>query len=133
MSTTTRWKLHLIGVARASFDELLEDYEDFLRQQGLRQWSKDDPRALEVRGLYKSDRTDRTYWSYLDEPEMAANCAVCLIHQVNFLLDRQIKSLETSFIKEGDYGENMRRKREEEKKRRLGGMGMRGFYDKRRD
>ncbi|MBI2624576.1 four helix bundle protein [Candidatus Parcubacteria bacterium] len=132
--TSEKGELKLLGVARASFQELLEDYEDFLRQRGLRQWGKDDPEAKAVRGLvYRSDRTDktnksdksdRTYWtyrSYLDEPETAANAAICLIHQVNFLLDRQIRALEEQFVKEGGWTERLFQKRIEERKRQIWG------------
>lgn len=126
--TSEKSELYLLGIARASFQELLEDYEDFLRQRGLKQWNKDDPQALKVRNLYKSYQSDksyqsyptyRTYQSYLNNPESAANCAICLINQVNFLLDRQIKSSETQFIQEGGYTEKLRQQREEEKKKRL--------------
>ncbi len=99
--TSERGELKLLGVARASFQELLEDYEDFLRQRGLRLWSKDEPAALAVRNLYKSNMSNWTYKSYLENPEAAANAAICLIHQVNFLLDRQIKSLEEEFVRVG--------------------------------
>jgi four helix bundle protein len=59
-AVSSQTELRLVSVARASLDELLLDYEDFLRQRGLPQWSKDDPRALEVRrvGLHWSDRSD---------------------------------------------------------------------------
>jgi len=63
--TSKKGELKLLGVSRASFQELLEDYEDFLRQRGLEQWSKDDPRSLEIRNIsYKSNRTYKTYKSY---------------------------------------------------------------------
>jgi four helix bundle suffix protein len=51
-------EIKLLGVARASFEELLEDYLDFLRQHGLSIWAKDDPRALAIRNLYKTHRSD---------------------------------------------------------------------------
>jgi len=91
----------LVAVARASLSELLEDYEDFLRQQNFPQWDKNDERAAEIRKLvYEEDRLDKLnrlnkfelYRPYLQSPEAAANCAICLIHQTNFLLDRQLKS-----------------------------------------
>ena len=59
-------KLKLTGVARASLEELLLDYQDFLRQRGLRLWPKDSPQALAVRREYReqpsdlSDRPDRS-------------------------------------------------------------------------
>lgn len=130
--TSQKSELHLLGVARASFQELLEDYEDFLRQRNLPQWEKDSPEAREIRNMsYRTNRTYMTYRSYMSGAATAANVAICLINQVNFLLDRQIKSLEERFVKEGGYTEKLRRQREAEKKRKLG-RDMRGFYDKRR-
>jgi restriction system protein len=118
--TSEKSELKLFGVSRASFQELLEDFEDFLRQRGLKQWDKNDPRAIEIRNLsYKSTKTYKTYQSYLNNPESAANCAICLINQVNYLLDRQIKSLENQFIETGGYTEKFRQQRENENKKRL--------------
>ena len=59
-ATSTQTELRLVNVARASLDELLLDYEDFLRQRGLRQWEKDDPEAQEVRGVGKKAQTDQS-------------------------------------------------------------------------
>lgn len=118
--TSEKSELKLLGVARASLQELLEDYEDFLRQHGLKQWNKDDLQAKEIRNL--SYRTNRTYWtykSYLENPESAANVAICLIHQANYLLDRQIKAAEKQFINEGGYNEKLARQRNEVKKREI--------------
>ncbi len=109
--TSEKSELKLFGVARASFQELLEDYEDLLRQRGLRQWTKDSPEAREVRELvYKSDKS---YWFYMSDPEKAANAMICLINQVNYLLDRQIKAAEEKFLKEGGYTENLYKRRME--------------------
>ena len=47
-ATSTQTELRLVNVARASLDELLLDFEDFLRQRGLGQWEKDDPEAQAV-------------------------------------------------------------------------------------
>ncbi|MBI4991866.1 MAG: four helix bundle protein [Candidatus Harrisonbacteria bacterium] len=113
-------ELHLLGIARASFQELLEDYEDFLRQRGLNQWTKNDAETIAIRQLsYKSNRSYMTYRSYLDKPETAANVAICLIHQTNFLLDQQIKSLEKQFIAVGDYSEKLTHQRNEQKKKEI--------------
>lgn len=118
--TSQKSELYLLGVARASLQELLEDFEDFLRQHSLRQWRKEDPIAEQVRQLaYRTNRSCGTYKSYLGNPETAANTAICLIHQANFLLDRQIKILEEKFIKEGGYTEKLHQQRLQERKRRL--------------
>jgi len=92
------------------------DYEDFLRQRGLSQWAKDDPRAREVRDVGKTKRrdptdptdwTDYAGWMNHADPAIVANGVICLIHQANYLLDRQIAGLEHSFIQEGGYSENL--------------------------
>jgi len=106
--TSKKSEIKLLGVSRASFQELLEDYEDFLRQRNLSLWSKDSAPARAVRQLaYKSDKSYRTYRSYLSSPERAANCAICLINQANFLLDRQIQTLQEKFIQQGGWTENV--------------------------
>lgn len=110
--TSKKTELKLVGVARASLEELLNDYEDFLRQRRLPLWGKEHPRAKGVRALsYWSDRSYETYKTYLSEPEAAANCAICLIHQANFLLDRQLAALEKAFLEEGGFTERLYRER----------------------
>lgn len=102
--TSKKTELKLVGVARASLEELLLDFEDFLRQKGLGLWGKDHAKAKEVRGLcYRKDR------SYIekDSPEIAANTMVCLIHQTNYLLDQQLRSLEKKFLKEDGFTERL--------------------------
>jgi len=55
--TSRKTELKLVSVARASLEELLLDYQDFLRQRGLPLWEKNHPRATEVRKLaYGSNR-----------------------------------------------------------------------------
>ncbi len=119
--TSEKSELKLLGVARASFQELLEDYEDFLRQRNLRQWGSGEPTAQEVRQLaYKTNKSYGTYMSYMEDPEKAANTAICLISQTNYLLDKQISVAEAQFVKTGGYTENLFRKRNQERKRILG-------------
>ncbi|KKR57587.1 MAG: hypothetical protein UU05_C0026G0010 [Candidatus Curtissbacteria bacterium GW2011_GWA1_40_47] len=110
--TSKKTEIKLVGVARASLEELLVDYEDFLRQNRLKLWEKDDPEARKVRALaYTTDRSHKTYKSYLEDPESAANCLICLIHQANFLLDRQLEALEKDFVEKGGYTENLFKRR----------------------
>lgn len=109
-------EIKLIGVSRASFEELLEDYKDYLRQHSMRQWDKDSSEAKFVRSLvYKTDRTYETYRPYLQDPEKAANVMICLINQTNFLLNRQLDSLEEKFVTDGGYTENLLKKRLQKK------------------
>ena len=110
--TSKKSELKLVGVARASLEELLLDFEDFLRQRGLALWSKNHPMAQEVRRLaYEKNRTYMTYRSYVEESsaEVAANTLICLIHQTNYLLDQQLRQLEEAFLKEGGFTERLYR------------------------
>jgi len=88
-------ELKLAKIARGSLEELLEDYEDFLRQRGLSVWGKDSVKAQGARSLaYKSCKTYKTYKAYMNSPEDAANVIICLINQTNYLLNQQIRKLE---------------------------------------
>jgi restriction system protein len=112
--TSKKTELKLVGVARASLEELLLDYQDFLRQKGLALWIKEDPRAQKVRELcWKENRSYSTYKTYFEESssEIAANAALCLIHQANYLLDQQLRALEKTFVEEGGFTEKLYRVR----------------------
>ena len=117
--TSKKTELKLIGVARASLEELLLDFQDFLRQKELPLWEKDDAKAKEIRALaYRSNRSYSTYKTYFEEqePEIAANAAISLIHQTNYLLDQQLRSLEKEFLKEGGFTEKLYRARSQARK-----------------
>jgi four helix bundle suffix protein len=120
-ATTSQTELRLVNVARASLEELLLDYEDYLRQRKLRAWVKDDAEALAVRAVGRElDRTDGTdradpvahyqvyaRWLEHNDPGVVANALICLIHQTNYLLDQQISALERDFVKGGGYSEQL--------------------------
>ena len=114
-ATSKKTELKLTGVARASLEELLLDYEDFLRQRGLAMWAKESPEAMAVRREYKSDESDRSDGSDKSDPycirtagaETAGNTLICLINQASFLLGRQSRKLEQSFLNEGGFTERL--------------------------
>lgn len=116
--TSKKFELKLISVARASLEELLVDYQDYLRQHNLPLWGKEHPKAKEVRGLcYRKNRSYETYKSYIEgTPEIAANTMICLIHQTNYLLDQQLRALEKEFLKEGGFTERLYRVRSQTRK-----------------
>jgi restriction system protein len=119
--TSKKTELKLVNVARASLEELLLDYEDFLRQRGLALWNKDHPTAHAVRKLvYSSNRSYGTYKPYIEEaqPEIAANTLICLINQTNYLLDQQLHQLEQQFLEEGGFTEKLYRTRLQARKNR---------------
>ena len=136
-ATSSQTELRLVNVARASLDELLLDFEDFLRQRGKRQWKKGDPEARQVRAVGarrdrtdRSDPTDRTdpaahwrayaRWLEASDPAVVANAVICLIHQANYLLDQQIAALERQFVQGGGYTEQLAAARLVERGRRRG-------------
>jgi four helix bundle suffix protein len=101
-------------VARASLEELLEDYRDFLRVRGLNLWPKSSREALFARKLgAQKDVSYKAYETYIETrpPEVVANILICLIHQTNYLLDQLIRKLEKSFVEEGGLRERMTRAR----------------------
>lgn len=118
--TSTEMELKLTNVARASLEELLLDDQDFLRVRDFPLWEKESKEALYVRKLGRTENESyETYRTYMETrpPEILANIAICLIHQANYLLDRQIKRLEQDFLKKGGLRENMTRARLDYRKR----------------
>jgi len=112
--TSKKLELKLVGVARASLEELLVDYTDFLRQRGLEQWHKDHEKSVFVRKLcYRPNMSYLTYKIYVETkgPENAANTMVCVINQANFLLDKLLKQLDRAFLEEGGFTERLHRLR----------------------
>jgi restriction system protein len=112
--TSRKTELKLVGVARASLEELLLDYEDYLRKHGLVLWGKDHSKARAIRKLaFEKNRSYSTYRTYIEESasEVAANTVICLIHQTNYLLDQQLRHLEKQFLEEGGFTERLYRQR----------------------
>lgn len=109
--TSTETEIKLTSVARSSLEELRVDYEDYLRVRNLNQWSKDSREAQYVRDLRgESYEVFRTF-AETRSADVVANVAICLIHQANYLLDRQIRHLERAFLQSGGIRERMTRER----------------------
>jgi four helix bundle suffix protein len=120
--TSKEMELKLTNVARASLEELLADYEDFLRVRNAAMWEKSAKEAQYVRKL--GARPGVTYTAFREFAEtrpsdVVANIALCLIHQANYLLDQQIRRLEKDFLKEGGLRERMTKARLESRARNL--------------
>lgn len=137
-ATSKKTELKLTNVARASLEELKLDYEDFLRQHGLRLWGKDDPETLMLRSAKleniaqlrrlaavlvgrlsdqsdQSDKADKADVSDREslKAEVTANCALVLIEQATYLLNRLIERLARDFVNEGGFTERLYRVRTE--------------------
>jgi four helix bundle suffix protein len=122
--TSKETEVKLTNVARASLEELLVDYEDYLRVRDLPQWDKNSKEARFVRKLGNKSHT--TYESYREfcetrPAEVVANIAICVISQANYLLDQQLRKLEKDFIKEGGIRERMTRARLQQRSKSDGG------------
>ena len=121
--TSKKMELKLTSVARASLEELRLDYEDYLRQRGLAQWPREDPRRTELIAVRPATADDVAAWVRdvhgrsgqsgrgTTFPEIAANGALALLAVACSLLDRQITTLEKNFVEEGGFTERLYRVR----------------------
>jgi four helix bundle suffix protein len=112
--TSKATEIKLTNVARASLEELLEDYRDFLRVRGITEWTRDHPYTRRLRELNRQPNT--TYETFQkgiehSDPAIGANVMIGLIKLTNYLLDRQIRHLERAFVEEGGLRERMTRAR----------------------
>jgi len=135
-ATSSQTELRLLNVARSSLEELLLDFEDYLRHRHLAMWAPDSPEAMAVRDVprrFKQDRSDQSdltdltdqkrwalyaLWLEHDDSAVRANAILCLIHQANYLMDRQIAALEKQFIEGGGYSEQLAAARLVERQKR---------------
>jgi four helix bundle suffix protein len=119
-TTSKEMEIKLTNVARASLEELLEDYRDFLKVRDLRIWDKNSTEARYVRKLSQGEGVCYdTFREFVDTrpAEVVANIAICLVHQANYLLDQQLKRLEKDFLQDGGLRERMTRLRLQERDR----------------
>jgi four helix bundle suffix protein len=103
-------ELKLTNVARASLEELLTDYKDFLRINHLNYWDKNHKFYPHLSKLItKPDATYDTYRKGIEslDPEVSANVMIGLISLTSYLLAKQIQSLERKFLQEGGLRERM--------------------------
>ncbi|MDA1141970.1 MAG: four helix bundle suffix domain-containing protein [Planctomycetota bacterium] len=120
--TSKEMEIKLTNVGRASLEELLDDYKDYLRARDLKIWDKDSKEAKFVRNLGR--KTPLSYEDFREfvetrPPEVVANIALCLIHQTNYLIDQQLIRLEKDFVNEGGLRERMTRVRLQHRKKQV--------------
>jgi len=112
--TSKETELKLTNVARASLEELLADYQDFLRVNGLQEWDARHPYALRLRELNRLPDSDHeTFRKGIEHenPEICANVIIGLVKVCCYLLDRQLESIEKEFLEQGGIRERMTRAR----------------------
>ena len=113
-TTSKETEIKLTNVGRASLEELLADYRDYLRVRDHQLWDKDSREARYVRDLgRRAPQTFELYREFVETrpADVIANIAICLIHQTNYLLDQQLKTLEKEFIEHGGLRERMTKAR----------------------
>ena len=102
--------------------ELLVDYEDYLRTRRLRQWANDSVEVAKMRELGSRHNDSAFYREFIStrSDETIANIAIVLIHQADFLLYRQLKAAEREFVDDGGFREKMYRVRVSEREKKFG-------------
>ena len=108
-TTSMETQIKLTNVARASLQELLEDYEDYLRVRELVKWDKDSSKALQAREFCTTHLDDAYYRQAVKvrSDETVANIAIILIHQADVLLQGLINRQQSDFLAEGGIREQM--------------------------
>ena len=112
-ATSNKTEIKLVSVAKASLQELLEDYEDYLRTRGHRQW-EEGSKELEAMRRLGREHNDAPFFMNLVQtrpPETIANMAIVLIKQADYLLFKQLQRLADDFLEEGGFNERMMRMR----------------------
>lgn len=117
-ATSKEMEIKLVNVAKASLQELLVDYEDYLRTREHRQWELDSIEMKKMRELSRNQNQSAFYMEMIKvrPPETIANMVICLIKQTDYLLAKQLKALENQFLKEGGFKERLFKLRKENRK-----------------
>ena len=117
-ATSKETEIKLVNVAKASLQELLIDYEDYLRTRNHRQWENNSVELLKMRELGRKHNDSAFYMPLVmvRPPETIANMAICMIKQTDYLLFKQLKSISEDFLKNGGMRERMTRMRLDRRK-----------------
>lgn len=117
--TSKETEIKLTNVARASLEELLIDYRDFLRTNNLDEWESNHPFTLRLRELNRNRNASYdTFRKGIENPDPAicANVIIGLIKVATYLLSQQIAKLEADFLIKGGLRERMSNARRDVRK-----------------
>lgn len=108
-ATSTKTEIKLLNVAKASLKELLEDYEDYLKTRGQRQWEKESREYEAMRRLGREHGDAEFFLDLISSrpPQTIANMAIILIRQTDYLLYKQLQYCANKFIEQGGFSEKM--------------------------
>lgn len=112
-ATSKETEIKLTNVAIASLEELLLDYEDYLRQHNLPVWEKNHPQMAKMKAYLQSESFSRNPMQYASALDAERYCNMCLtlIHQASFLLQRLLERQQQQFLEQGGIREQMYRAR----------------------
>ena len=118
--TSAETHLKLLGVARSSFQELLIDFEDYLRTRKLRIWETDSAKVQAMRklGIEHSDSDFFVRLADERDDEVIANMVIVLIHQEDVLLRKHIEKQLSKFVNEGGFRESLSKARRDNRKQK---------------
>ena len=107
--TSSETEIKLTNVAKASLEELLDDYEDYLRVRGLEQWGALHPRYQRMREYASSEQIRHTYADNIRRmtDEEIANLCLTLTHQAIYMLHKLLITMQQRFVTEGGIKERM--------------------------
>ena len=107
--TSTEMQLKLLNVARASIQELREDYRDFLSSRGLPLWTSGQPRYDKMMAFCRSHNKATDYEPYFEKwtAEEMANTSLTLCHMTDAMMNTFIKKLDEEFVRNGGIKERM--------------------------
>ena len=108
-ATSGETEIKLTNVAKASLEELLDDYEDYLRVRNMEQWGATHPRYEKMREYAKSEEIKKNYAIQIERmnDEEIANLCITLIHQAMYMLHKLLVTMQDRFVKEGGIKERM--------------------------
>ena len=108
-ATSSETEIKLTNVAKASLEELLNDYEDYLRVRNLPQWDAQHPRYEKMRQYARSERIKKDYTLTIHRmtDEELANLCITLIHQATYMLRKLLETMQNRFVTEGGIKERM--------------------------
>lgn len=116
--TSRESEIKLINVAKASFKELMLDYEDYLRTRHLEQWAMDSEKAIQARDVCAKQNDSAYYREAVTtrSDETIANIALILLHQEDYLLHRLLESIKQQFLEHGTMHEELIKGRRQHKR-----------------
>ena len=108
-TTSSESEIKLINVAKASLQELLLDYEDYLRVRKLRKWDINEEKAVITRKVCSRQNDSAFYRDAITKrsDETICNIAITLIHQADYLLRKYLEKLQQDFLRNGGIKEQM--------------------------